>query len=48
MNQILALPLEEARAVLMEMPGVGPKTADVVLLFSGEKPTIPVDPMLGA
>ena len=27
----------------MEMPGVGPKTADVVLLFSAGKPTIPVD-----
>lgn len=27
----------------MEMPGVGPKTADVVLLFSANKPTIPVD-----
>lgn len=27
----------------MEMPGVGPKTADVVLLFSEGKPTIPVD-----
>lgn len=25
------------------MQGVGPKTADVVLLFSANKPTIPVD-----
>ncbi|MCW4028517.1 MAG: endonuclease III [Candidatus Bathyarchaeota archaeon] len=47
LNQILALPLKEARAVLMAMPGVGPKTADVVLLFSGEKPTIPVDTHVG-
>lgn len=27
----------------MELPGVGPKTADVVLLFSENQPTIPVD-----
>ena len=27
----------------MELPGVGPKTADVVLLFIAEKPTVPVD-----
>jgi endonuclease-3 len=40
---ILALPLEEARKPLIQMPGVGPKTADVVLLFSAKQPTIPVD-----
>lgn len=40
---ILALPLDEARRTLMAMPGVGPKTADVVLLFSANQPTIPVD-----
>ena len=27
----------------MELPGVGPKTADVVLLFSANQLTIPVD-----
>jgi len=43
LNAILALPLEVARRTLMEMPGVGPKTADVVLMFSAGKPTIPVD-----
>jgi len=43
LNTILALPLEEARKTLTDMPGVGPKTADVVLLFSAQKPTIPVD-----
>ena len=43
LQPILAMPLEEARKTLMELPGVGPKTADVVLLFSGGKPTIPVD-----
>lgn len=40
---ILALPLEEARNMLTQFPGIGPKTADVVLLFSAKKPTIPVD-----
>lgn len=43
MKPILALPMEQARATLMEIPGVGPKTADVVLLFSANQPTIPVD-----
>jgi endonuclease-3 len=43
LQPILALPLEEARKALIQMPGVGPKTADVVLLFSAKQPTIPVD-----
>jgi endonuclease-3 len=37
------MPTEEARKTLMAMSGVGPKTADVVLLFSANKPTVPVD-----
>lgn len=36
------LNLNEARGILMSLPGVGPKTADVVLLNLG-KPTFPVD-----
>jgi len=40
---ILSMPLEEARKTLMALPGIGPKTADVVLLFSAKQPTIPVD-----
>jgi len=40
---IYSLPFEKARETLMAMPGVGPKTADVVLLFCAEKPTLPVD-----
>ena len=40
---ILSLPLDDARKTLMDLPGVGPKTADVVLLFSVNGPTIPVD-----
>ena len=43
LEQILSLPLEEARRTLLQFPGVGPKTADVVLLFASGKPTIPVD-----
>jgi endonuclease-3 len=40
---IYASHLSTAREKLMSLPGVGPKTADIVLLFSGERPTLPVD-----
>ncbi len=43
LKPILSLPFEEARKTLIELPGVGPKTADVVLLFAANQPTIPVD-----
>lgn len=43
LKTVFALPFEEARKTLMELPGVGPKTADVLLLFSAGQPTIPVD-----
>ena len=43
LKPILSLHLEEARKTLMELPGIGPKTADVVLLFAANQPTIPVD-----
>jgi len=43
LQPVLSLPLEEARKTLIQMPGVGPKTADVVLLFSASQSTIPVD-----
>lgn len=36
-------PLDKARSTLMSIPGVGPKTADVVLLFVAKKATVPVD-----
>jgi endonuclease-3 len=38
-----ALPLEEARSWLRSLPGVGPKTAACVLLFSLGRPALPVD-----
>jgi len=37
------LPLEEARAWLLAIPGVGPKTAAIVLLFALGMPAFPVD-----
>ena len=40
---IFKLPLEQAREKLLKLPGVGPKTADVVLLFNAKKPVLPVD-----
>jgi len=40
---VYSLPLEEAREKLMSLPGVGPKTADIVLLFCAKRPTLPVD-----
>ena len=43
LTHVLSLPLEQARTELLRLPGVGPKTADVVLLFVAKRPTIPVD-----
>jgi endonuclease-3 len=43
LQPILSMPLEDARKTLMQFPGVGPKTADVVLLFSAKQATVPVD-----
>jgi endonuclease-3 len=40
---IYSLPFEDARDALLALPGVGPKTADIVLLFCAKKPAIPVD-----
>jgi endonuclease III len=43
LQSILSLPFEQSRNELLHLPGIGPKTADVVLLFSAKQPTIPVD-----
>jgi endonuclease-3 len=40
---VRSAPLEDARRALLELPGVGPKTAAVVLLFRFNRPTFPVD-----
>lgn len=37
------MPLAEARSYLLRLHGVGPKTAACVLLFSLERPALPVD-----
>jgi len=37
------LPIEEAKAWLMRMNGVGPKTAAIVLCFAFNRPAFPVD-----
>jgi len=42
-NLLLSRSFEQARRNLLDLPGVGPKTADVVLLFTGAHKTIPVD-----
>ena len=43
LNFLDKLPLSEARQYLTDLPGVGPKTAACVLLFSLGKPAFPVD-----
>jgi len=43
MDFIYSVSFEDAREILLHLPGVGPKTADVILLFCTDKPTIPVD-----
>lgn len=40
---LAALPLDEARAYLIALNGVGPKTAAIVLLFALNRPALPVD-----
>jgi len=42
-EKVLEKPLDEARRELMSLPGVGPKTADVILLFAGGRQTFPID-----
>lgn len=42
-EKVLEKPLDEARRELMSLPGIGPKTADVILLFAGGKKTFPID-----
>lgn len=42
-SSVFSLPVDEARSVLQTLPGVGPKTSDVVLLFHGRMPVIPID-----
>lgn len=43
MDRALSGPLKEARQELLEWPGVGPETADAILLFAGRRPVFVVD-----
>ncbi|MCS7133127.1 MAG: endonuclease III [Nitrososphaeria archaeon] len=43
LEKILKLPYEEARVALSSMKGIGPKTADVFLMFTRGDPVFPVD-----
>jgi len=43
LESLRQMPTLEARKWLMELPGVGPKTASIVLCFSMGRETIPVD-----
>jgi endonuclease-3 len=38
-----SFPLEEVRNSLLDLPGVGKKTADILLLFKGNYPVFPLD-----
>ena len=40
---IYSEPLGEARKKLISLPGVGPKTADIILLFCAKRPVLPID-----
>jgi len=42
-KSIFDLSIDESRRILQTLPGVGPKTSDVVLLFYGQMPVIPID-----
>ena len=43
LDPVIQKPHGEAREELMTLPGVGPKTADVLLMFDAGKAIIPVD-----
>lgn len=43
LSPILDLPYAQAKETLMSFPGVGPKTADILMAFVAKHPVIPVD-----
>jgi endonuclease-3 len=43
LSPILELPYDQAKEKLTTLPGVGPKTADILLAFVAKRPVIPVD-----
>ncbi len=42
-SRLETMPIDEAKQWLTELPGVGPKTAACVLLFSLGRPALPID-----
>jgi endonuclease-3 len=43
LRQVLQMSLEDSRQELLSLPGVGYKTADVVLEFAGKRDVVPID-----
>lgn len=43
LDSLFKLPLEEARRQLLTINGIGPETADSILLYAGGRPTFVVD-----
>ena len=43
LSHLRTMPLEEARAWLARLPGVGPLTASLVLLFALQRPALPIN-----
>jgi endonuclease-3 related protein len=43
LRSLLAGPLRDVRAELLSLEGIGPETADSILLYAGEHPTFVVD-----
>ena len=43
LKPVVDKPYDQAKAELMTLPGVGPKTADILLAFVAKNPIIPVD-----
>jgi endonuclease-3 len=43
LTKVLDQPYHQAKEELMTLPGVGPKTADILLAFVAKNPVIPVD-----
>ncbi|MCH7871186.1 MAG: endonuclease III domain-containing protein [Planctomycetes bacterium] len=43
LESLLAGEIETARRRLLDIPGIGPETADAILLYAGDRPTFVVD-----
>ena len=43
LEELFSLPLDELRSVLLSVKGIGPETADAIILYAANKPTFVVD-----